>query len=191
MRTAAVIFLLTVWSAPTLSAADDASTEIARVGSNPAPALPASPELQVAWTSSRDGWGDLLHGEFVVGNAGCAYSSMADAETMKQLFEHLTRVDTHVEEDGFQDLTFFEEFVFVGMTESRYHRTLDGVGRIEWKLISGRAAKHDGWWQVYPDGRVVVENLIQAKHRVQQPVVSRVQTRTMGAIVRAIAEVCR
>jgi hypothetical protein len=173
MRTAAaLILLLAVGTAPTSTSANE-------------------PEAEITWTTFRDGWADVRHGEFTVGDADCAYAAIADPLIMKRLFEHLTAIEMHVDQNTFQDVTFFEEFFIVGTTESRYHRTVDGVGRIEWKLISGRAGRHDGWWQVQPDGRVVFENLIQAKIRLQQPILRRVQITMMATIVDDIIEACR
>ncbi len=143
------------------------------------------------WTTARDGAGDVRTAEFTIADTRCAYETMADVCTMDRVLEHLLGVDVHTTKGTFQDVTFTEEFFPVGEVKSRYHRTLDGSARIEWTLISGKQKRHDGFWQVKPDGRVLFQNVIQAKSRLHQPLLRRIQIRTMAAIVQSVQSTCK
>lgn len=151
-----------------------------------APAVASEP----IWSTARDGGGDVRHAEFSVGNARCAYETMADVLVMDRVLDHLLGVDVHSTLGTFQDVTFTEEFFPVGEVRSRYHRTLDGTARIEWTLIEGKQQRHDGFWQVHTDGRVSFENVIQAKSRLHQPLLRRIQIKTMAAIVQSVRTNC-
>jgi len=153
----------------------------------------ASPALadEPVWTTERDDFGgDIRRAAFNTGDAGCAYRTMADVGVMDEILEHLVGVEVH-ETHGFaQDVTFTEDFFAVGLVHSRYHRLTDGAARIEWTLVSGKQQRHDGFWQVQPDGSVFFENVIQAKSRLHQPLLRRIQIKTMAAIVQSVQDTC-
>ena len=46
---------------------------------------------------------------------------------------------------------------------------------LTWQLTKGRQAKHDGYWQVHDDGRVVFENEIQAKSILHRALLRSIQ----------------
>ena len=146
------------------------------------------------WTTRSDGRGDVRAGTFRVADAGCAYRTMADPNTMTATLEHLESVEVHADDGRFQDVTLTERFFPIGIVQSRYHRRGDGVAHLEWELISGRQARHDGYWQVTPraDGRadVYFENVIEAKSRLHQPLLRALQVRTMGDIAEAVQQIC-
>ncbi len=164
-----------------------------------APALaslpaPAGGGETVSWTTESVGAADLRRAEFAVLDPDCAYSTLADSQLMQERMAHLEGVVIHREAAGFQDLTLTERFFPIGLVHSRYHRTFDGVGRVEWRLIEGSQARHDGVWIVTRNadgsGHVLFQNLIQAKSLLHKPLLKRVQVRTMEAIVRVVQETC-
>lgn len=157
-------------------------------------ALPAA-ATSIQWAASKgDDGGDVRRGSFTVTDAECAYRSMADPVLMGRILEHLERVDVHKDDGTYQDVTLAERFFLVGLVESRYDRTIDGRSRLEWQLTSGRQARHDGFWQVTPaasgGATVTFENLIQAKSRLHQPLLRKIQNRTMDDIAAAIQSRC-
>tara|TARA_Y100001968_G_scaffold333136_1_gene394324 strand:- start:598 stop:1158 length:561 start_codon:yes stop_codon:yes gene_type:complete len=157
-----------------------------------APAALAAPP--VVWEDIRSAEGSLRRGDFVIADGDCAYRVMADPIAMGNLLRHVKKVDVHAMEGGFQDVSIHESFFLVGRVESRYHRQVNGVDRLEWRLIAGRQQRHDGFWQVKtrPQGgaTVVFENLIKAKYRIHQGLLRRIQERTMNDIVSAVLERC-
>ena len=148
----------------------------------------------VVWTTDDDGSGDVRFARFTVADADCAYTTMADPEAMDRALEHLEAVDVHADTGRFQDVTLTERFAFVGLVQSRYHRNIDGSTRLEWKLITGKQRRHDGYWQVTAreDGRgdVAFRNTIEAKSILHQPLLRGIQTRTMSAIVDSVQRTC-
>ena len=156
--------------------------------------LPAA-ATSVAWVASKADTADVRKGSFAIGDAECGYESMADPKLMLQIFEHLEQVQIHSDDGHYQDVTFSERFFLVGLSESRYNRTIDGRARLEWTLTSGRQARHDGFWEVTPvaggGATVTFENLIKAKSRLHQPLLRRIQNKTMDDIADAIVQRCK
>ena len=157
-------------------------------------AVPAA-ATSVNWVASKADWADVRRGSFVIGDAECAYESMADPKLMGKVLEHLEEVRVHKDDGTFQDVTLAERFFLVGLVESRYDRTVNGRSRLEWRLTDGRQARHDGFWQVTPNdaggATVTFENLIQAKSRLHQPLLRKIQNKTMDDIAAAIQTRCR
>lgn len=158
-------------------------------------AVPAA-ATSVAWvTSDAPGGGDLRKGSFVIGDAQCGYDSMVDPVAMVEILDHLESVQVHEADGWHQDLTLSERFFLVGLVESRYDRQMNGRDRLEWQLTEGRQKRHDGFWQVTPmeggGATITFENLIEAKSRLHQPLLRRIQNRTMDDIADAIRERCR
>jgi hypothetical protein len=158
-------------------------------------AAPAA-ATSVAWVATKapDG-ADVRKGSFVIGDAQCGYESMVDPIEMVRILEHLEKAEVHAFDGEHQDITLSERFFLVGLVESRYDRQMNGENRLEWQLTSGRQKRHDGFWQVTPTeggGAVVTfENLIEAKSRLHQPLLRRIQNRTMDDISDAIRERCK
>ncbi len=158
-------------------------------------AAPAA-ATSVAWVAAKaPGGGDLRTGSFVIGDARCAYESMVDPVLMVEILDHLEKVDVHLDNGRHQDLTLSERFFLVGLVESRYDRHMNGTDRLEWQLTDGRQKRHDGFWQVTPmaggGATVTFENLIEAKSRLHQGLLRRIQDRTMDDIASAIRERCK
>ncbi len=148
----------------------------------------------VHWQESRSEAGHLRRAVFPVLDSACAYTVMAEPVTMGRLLRHVKKLVVHKPGQHFQDISVHERFFLVGNVESRYHRNLNGRDRLEWKLISGRQARHDGFWQVEArdDGgyQVTFENLIAAKYAIHQGLLRRIQVRTMRDIVESVIERC-
>jgi hypothetical protein len=119
---------------------------------------------------------------------------MAEPRTMGTLLRHVKKLVVHSIEGQFQDISVHERFFLVGNVESRYHRMVNGSDRLEWRLVSGRQARHDGTWVVETradaSGEVIFENLIKAKYAIHQGLLRRIQDRTMSDIVDAVRERC-
>jgi len=149
---------------------------------------------EVVWQETRAKDGTVRRAVFEVSDPECAYSVMAQPETMGRLLRHVKKLVVHQAGLRFQDISVHERFFLVGNVESRYHRTLNGSDRLEWKLIAGRQARHDGFWQVerLPDGgyQVTFENLIAAKYSIHQGLLRRIQVRTMRDIVESVTGQC-
>lgn len=151
-------------------------------------------DAAVVWSENEEGDGDHRKGEFYVSDSGCAYEAMADPRRMGTVLKHLEGVTVHSEKDGWQDVTLTERFFPVGIVESRYHRQrVDGKKHLEWKLVEGRQARHDGFWDVVPDGdgaRVVFENTIEAKSFLHRSLLRSIQRRAMADIANDISAHC-
>mgnify|MGYP002632464328 CR=1 FL=1 len=174
MRFATTFLVLFAVAAPSLSHAQDAA--------------------EIVWTTGESGDADVRRGRFQVADGDCAYATMVDPGAMTVAFAHLEGYELHPPAGAYQDLTLIERFWAVGLVHSRYHRTFDGSTRLEWRLVEGRQARHDGFWQVskLPSGRseIVFENLIEAKSFMHRPLLKAIQVRTMGAIAEAIIRTC-
>ncbi|MCO4769457.1 MAG: hypothetical protein KDA24_05455 [Deltaproteobacteria bacterium] len=147
-------------------------------------------ERAVTWSQWERGKSDVRKGVFTVGDSQCAYTSMADPKVMGKVLPHLEDVLVHADDGVFQDVTLVERFFPVGTVESRYHRSIDGTARLEWKLIKGRQAKHDGFWQVHPSGKVEFENAIEAKSILHRALLRSIQVRAMEGVAESIQEHC-
>jgi hypothetical protein len=150
-------------------------------------------ETVTGWVVADDGAGDLRRGTFHVADGACAYAVMADPRLLDETLAHVEGVVVHATKPAWQDVTLVERFWPVGRVESRYHRTMDGQTRVEWRLVSGRQARHDGYWEVHPDGHgasVVFQNTIEAKRWFDQPILRGIQVRTMSAIVDQVTARC-
>lgn len=146
--------------------------------------------LAVDWSEWEKGRSDVRQGVFRVGDPACAYTTMADPFVMGKVVPHLEGVTVHTNDGSFQDVTLSERFWPVGLVESRYHRNVDGSGRLEWKLVEGRQAKHDGHWQVHADGRVVFQNELQAKNIIHRALLRRIQVHAMEGVASSVQEHC-
>jgi hypothetical protein len=81
----------------------------------------------------------------------------------------------------------------VGLVQSRYHRTLNATDEVSWVLVKGRQKRHDGTWKVTPTARgasIRFDNVIEAKYRIHNGLLRRIQRRTMGEISSAALRVC-
>lgn len=158
------------------------------------PATAGSDGDGVQWSTEDDGRGDVRIATFTVADADCGYFTMANVAAMDRALEHLEGVEVHKDTGRFQDVTLTERFVLVGLVHSRYHRNMDGDARLEWRLITGKQRRHDGTWQVTArgDGRgdISFRNVIEAKSVLHQPLLRRIQTRTMAAIVDSVQRTC-
>jgi hypothetical protein len=153
-------------------------------------AADSSEEPIATWTAWEDADADVRHGVFKVADPACAYTTMANPRAMLGVLPHLQQVTVHSSRDGFQDVTLEERFFPVGVVESRYHRTVNGSDRLEWKLVEGQQAKHDGWWQVERDGTVNFENAIQAKSFLHRALLRGIQVRAMEGIAESVKKHC-
>ena len=148
----------------------------------------------VFWEDLRSSEGSLRRATFVVADAGCGYHVMAEPRTMGTLFRHVKKLVVHSINGDFQDVSIHERFFLVGNVESRYHRIVNGSDQIEWRLVAGRQARHDGTWvvEVREDGsaEVTFENLIKAKYAIHQGLLRRIQDRTMSDIVDSVRARC-
>ena len=150
----------------------------------------AASSAWVEWSEWRKDGADVRKGVFAVTDSSCAYAVMADPVLMSRVIPHLEGVVVHRSEGNFQDLTLTERFFPVGVVESRYHRTVDGVGRLEWKLIEGQQKKHDGFWQVDPTGRVTFQNALAPKSALHRLLLRGIQVRAMEGVADAVREHC-
>ena len=158
-----------------------------------APAFVAGGEDFVSWEIAWDGDGEVRTGVFEVADAACAYRFMADTSVLLRTLEHLEQVDIHKDRGDWQDATYHERFFLVGLVESRYHRTLNSRDAISWELVDGRQKRHDGTWKVTPTAHgaeVRFENVIEAKSRLHNGLLRRIQTRTMADISAAALKYC-
>lgn len=144
----------------------------------------------VAWSEWQKDGADVRKGVFAVTDSSCAYATMANPVVMEKVIPHLEGVVVHRSDANFQDVTLTERFFPVGLSESRYHRTIDGVGRLEWKLIEGRQKKHDGFWQVEPSGRVTFQNALAPKSTLHRLLLRGIQVRAMEDVAEAVQEYC-
>ena len=158
-----------------------------------APGGVSGDDAPVAWEVVKVGSGEQRVGVFSVADAACAYNFMADTSLLERSLKHLERVDLHEDRGSWQDATYHERFFLVGLVQSRYHRTLKASERIEWKLVHGRQKRHDGIWAVTPtpEGATVrFDNVIEAKRRIHNGLLSRIQKRTMSDIATSAITVC-
>ncbi len=159
-----------------------------------APGIAHAADDEVSWEDLRSSEGSLRRAVFLVADASCAYRVMAEPRTMGTLLRHVNKLVVHSIHGQFQDVSVHERFFLVGNVESRYHRMVNGSDRLEWRLVSGRQARHDGTWVVETreDGsaEVTFENLIKAKYAIHQGLLRRIQDRTMSDIVDAVRERC-
>jgi len=150
----------------------------------------------IQWETARDGQDDVHRVRFVVADGACAYRLMSSPELLVANFRHVYGAEMHETRPSFQDVTFSERFFLVARGHSRYHRTLFEAERVEWRLIDGRQAVHDGYWQLRPlagsEGRtaVIFENRIRARKRLHQGMLRGIQRRTMGDIVEVTQALC-
>lgn len=145
------------------------------------------------WYVADDGDGDLRRATFHVEDPACAYRVMAEPRLLDETLEHVEGFVVHESRGNYQDVTLIERFWPVGRSESRYHRTVDGAHHVEWKLVSGRQARHDGYWEVHAESAgatVTFQNTIEAKHWIDQPILRGIQKRTMAAIIEQVAARC-
>jgi len=147
-------------------------------------------ERTITWSEWESGKSDVRHGEFTVADPACAYRTMADPKRMNGVLPHLEGVTVHKDDGTNQDVTLEERFWPVGLVTSRYDRQVDGAARLTWQLTKGRQAKHDGYWQVHDDGRVVFENEIQAKSILHRALLRSIQVRAMEGVATSIQEHC-
>ncbi len=159
-----------------------------------APATSSAADDEIFWEDLRSKEGSLRRATFLVADAACGYQVMAEPRTMGTLLRHVNKLVVHSIQGHFQDVSVHERFFLVGNVESRYHRMVNGSDRLEWRLVSGRQARHDGTWVVEAreDGsaEVTFENLIKAKYAIHQGLLRRIQDRTMSDIVDAVRERC-
>lgn len=147
----------------------------------------------VEWAAWEDQLGDVRRARFAINDAPCAYRTLAEPAQLDATLEHVEGIELHTSNGGFQDLTITERFWPVGLVQSRYHRNVDGRTRVEWKLIEGRQAVHDGHWAVRSGPRgaeVEFQNTIGAKRWIDQPILRAIQVRTMAAIVDSVVARC-
>lgn len=153
----------------------------------------AGDDVSAEWQNWESDLGDVRRVRFAVADGRCAYETLADPLVLDVALEHVEGTTIHTQQGGFQDLTITERFWPVGLVQSRYHRTVDGRSRVEWKLIEGRQAVHDGYWVVRPEGHAAVvefQNTIGAKRWLDQPILRAIQVRTMASIVEAVVSRC-
>ncbi len=158
-----------------------------------APASLAGGDDLVAWTSFEDGDGDRRVGVFEVTDRDCAYRFMADVDLLTGSLEHLERVEVHEDRGTWQDATYHERFFLVGLVQSRYHRTLSNPDEVGWVLVDGRQKRHDGTWTVTPTkagASIRFNNVIEAKSRLHNGLLRRIQKRTMSDIANSALRVC-
>ena len=148
----------------------------------------------ILWEDIRSDEGSLRRATFLVSDGACAYEVMAVPRLMGSLFRHVKKLVVHSIQGTVQDVSVHERFFLVGNVESRYHRFVHAANRVEWRLVSGRQARHDGVWIVNPldDGaaRITFENLIKAKYAIHQGLLRRIQERTMSDIVDVVVGRC-
>jgi len=148
----------------------------------------------IVWEDLRSPEGSLRRATFRVADAVCGYHVMAEPRTMGTLLRHVNKLVVHSIEGHFQDVSVHERFFLVGNVESRYHRRVNDSDRVEWTLVAGRQARHDGVWVVKTlesgAAEVTFENLIKAKYGIHQGLLRRIQERTMSDVVDAVRERC-
>jgi hypothetical protein len=158
------------------------------------PSFARDADPAIAWEDLRSPEGTLRRATFLVADAACGFHVMADPRTMGTLLRHVNKLVVHSIEGSFQDVSVHERFFLVGNVESRYHRVVNDSNRVEWTLVAGRQARHDGIWVVKPlengAAEVTFENLIKAKYGIHQGLLRRIQERTMSDVVDAVRERC-
>lgn len=156
----------------------------------------SDPTSGVQWDASRDGQDDVHRVRFAVADGACAYQLMSTPDLLVTHLRHVYGAEIHDTRADFQDVTFSERFFLVARGESRYHRTLVASERVEWRLIHGRQAVHDGYWQVRPTAGpegssiVIFENRIRARKRFHQRMLRGIQRRTMEDVVEVTQVLC-
>ncbi len=157
------------------------------------PAVVAGGDDPIAWSAADDGHGEIRTGVFEVADADCAYRFMADVQFLTGSLDHLEKVEVHEDRGTWQDATYHERFFLVGLVKSRYHRTLAFATEVSWVLVDGKQKRHDGTWKVTPTEAgawVRFDNVIEAKSRLHNGLLKRIQKRTMSDIAGAALRVC-
>jgi ribosome-associated toxin RatA of RatAB toxin-antitoxin module len=159
------------------------------------PSVVSGDDDPILWetTSASSGHGEVRTGTFELKSVDCGYSFMADVNKLLSSLEHLEKVELHEDRGSWQDATYHERFFLVGLVQSRYHRTLNSHDEVSWVLVDGRQKRHDGTWKVTPSATgatVRFDNVIEAKSRLHNGLLRRIQKRTMSDIARAALEVC-
>ena len=149
---------------------------------------------KVFWETREDptSTGEWRTGTFEVSDRDCAYRFMADTGLLVNSLKHLEKVEIHEQRGSWQDATYYERFFLVGLVQSRFHRTIDTT-EVSWVLVNGMQKRHDGTWRVTPTeggAQIAFDNLIEAKRRIHNGLLRRVQKRTMADIARSAIEVC-
>lgn len=158
------------------------------------PSTVSGDEDRILWETREDdtSTGEWRTGTFEVPDRACAYNFMADVRLLEKSLTFLEKVDLHEDRGTWQDATYHERFFLVGLVQSRFHRTI-GAGQVSWKLVDGMQKRHDGTWRVTPTeggAQIAFDNLIEAKRRIHNGLLRRVQKRTMSDIANRAIEVC-